>query len=533
MLTNFNIPEFILNSGAASAGSQKRSSASGLNSDFNGILNRAMDSSRAADKQHRDLRQVEKNSGGAAEKLAQDNGGLRSYREAVSAADTRKSAVSKKDESITDTSVSEKTGKVMQPEKKQPEGQEEAAANTLAYALGIDPVALKQLLTDLNIKAEELLNIDKASEISGRLADLMGLTANEGQMLSMLVKSAAEAAGDMSMAAGQTDMGSAADSEAMMDRKEGGAEKSGLIQLDIKELEVVREQQTVDDFTSVLADLKLKIQELTRKYEHDPAAAVNEISKKLEEMLDSVRPADDSTTAGVKAEDPGAPGMKANDPAAKAASEEQSGNTENKDAGNEDSKEQMQEEGAFSAAPGVKSAEMAQVNGTAINHDRFAEGLAAVKAVQKEAPVQRSEIISQVVEKAKVVLSGDKSEMVMDLKPESLGKLSLKVITENGIVMAKFVAESQQVKQVLEANMQLLKDSLEKQGMEVQGFSVSVRQDSQDGTGRDKEADTRRSSGMHRMSASGGGTGTIAGTLQSTQQGRYYGWTDSSINLTA
>ncbi|WP_243467462.1 hypothetical protein [Acetivibrio straminisolvens] len=32
------------------------------------------------------------------------------------------------------------------------------------------------------------------------------------------------------------------------------------------------------------------------------------------------------------------------------------------------------------------------------------------------------------VEKAKVVLSGDKSEMVIDLKPEHLGKLELKLL---------------------------------------------------------------------------------------------------------
>ncbi len=88
------------------------------------------------------------------------------------------------------------------------------------------------------------------------------------------------------------------------------------------------------------------------------------------------------------------------------------------------------------------------------------------------------EILSQIIGEAQVILSPEKSEMVMDLKPESLGRLSLKLITEKGIVMAKFVAESQQVREVLESNMQLLKDALHKQGLAVQDFSVSVRQGS-------------------------------------------------------
>ena len=52
------------------------------------------------------------------------------------------------------------------------------------------------------------------------------------------------------------------------------------------------------------------------------------------------------------------------------------------------------------------------------------------------------EIIRQITERAAVVLTREKAEMVMELKPESLGRLSLRVVTENGIVMAKFVAEN-------------------------------------------------------------------------------------------
>jgi flagellar hook-length control protein FliK len=96
------------------------------------------------------------------------------------------------------------------------------------------------------------------------------------------------------------------------------------------------------------------------------------------------------------------------------------------------------------------------------------------QTIQSKIPVTRKEIFTQVIEKAKVLLSGEKSEMVIDLKPDHLGKLALKIATERGIVVAKFVAENEQVKAALESNMNMLKESLEKQGFSVQEFSVFV-----------------------------------------------------------
>ena len=90
----------------------------------------------------------------------------------------------------------------------------------------------------------------------------------------------------------------------------------------------------------------------------------------------------------------------------------------------------------------------------------------------------KEEILKQVIDKASVLIGQDKAEMVINLKPDHLGKLTLKVATENGIVTAQMVAENQQVKQIIESNLNVLRDSLEKQGITVQQFSVSVGQDS-------------------------------------------------------
>lgn len=144
-----------------------------------------------------------------------------------------------------------------------------------------------------------------------------------------------------------------------------------------------------------------------------------------------------------------------------------------------------------------------------------------------------NEIVRQVVDKANVILDGDKSEMVLSLKPESLGKLSLKVVTENGIVIAKFVAENHQVKQILESNMHLLKENLESQGLNVQGFSVSVRQDSKNEQGYYADNnDGRRNLDVKSQNISV----TMANPSEFIQTGdnsSYLNWGSSTINVTA
>lgn len=90
--------------------------------------------------------------------------------------------------------------------------------------------------------------------------------------------------------------------------------------------------------------------------------------------------------------------------------------------------------------------------------------------------ISKSDIVNQVVKKADIILRDGHSEMIMKLEPESLGKLNLKIVVENGLITAKFVAESQQVKEVIESSFNQLKDSLQEKGIAVQNFSVSVGQ---------------------------------------------------------
>lgn len=92
--------------------------------------------------------------------------------------------------------------------------------------------------------------------------------------------------------------------------------------------------------------------------------------------------------------------------------------------------------------------------------------------------VDAQEIIDQIVQKAELLKSeNNNTEMRIQLKPGFLGKMVIKVAIEDGLVTAKFVTESQHVKQLLEANLVTLKQNLEAQGLKVDRTEVNVQLD--------------------------------------------------------
>jgi flagellar hook-length control protein FliK len=96
-------------------------------------------------------------------------------------------------------------------------------------------------------------------------------------------------------------------------------------------------------------------------------------------------------------------------------------------------------------------------------------------------PINKDDLFAQIVEKAKVSLNHGNGEMEVNLKPDHLGKLHLKVSIENQLVTAKFVAESQQVKEIIETNLNQLRRNLQDNGIQVDQLMVSVGQNQNNG----------------------------------------------------
>ena len=109
------------------------------------------------------------------------------------------------------------------------------------------------------------------------------------------------------------------------------------------------------------------------------------------------------------------------------------------------------------------------------------------------------EFYETLAREAKIILSGDKYEFMMQLKPESLGKVAMRVVTENGSINAKFVVENEQAKAALEENLVNLKQTLAEQGLDVRGCMVEVRQGNEwslERNGMPRENDRKRVSAL-------------------------------------
>ncbi len=106
--------------------------------------------------------------------------------------------------------------------------------------------------------------------------------------------------------------------------------------------------------------------------------------------------------------------------------------------------------------------------------------------------VNQQDIINQLVEKMKVNINGDTSEVRITLRPEHLGDVTLKIATQNGIVKAEFLAENETVKALIEANFQDLQDTLRQKGLEVSDFTTGLLSEQNQGgnarSNKDREA---------------------------------------------
>ena len=80
-------------------------------------------------------------------------------------------------------------------------------------------------------------------------------------------------------------------------------------------------------------------------------------------------------------------------------------------------------------------------------------------------PRLEQSVFQQVVEKMHFQSVGEHHEVRIQLKPDHLGEVKIKLAIEQGIVTAEFVIESQAVKEILSAQLPELRQALQQQGI--------------------------------------------------------------------
>lgn len=88
--------------------------------------------------------------------------------------------------------------------------------------------------------------------------------------------------------------------------------------------------------------------------------------------------------------------------------------------------------------------------------------------------VNTQDVIDQIVDSARVILTEDKTSMELQLNPQNLGKIILKVTEQEGAVTAKIMTQNAVVKEALEAQTVELRQNLEQAGVKVDAVEVTV-----------------------------------------------------------
>ncbi len=97
------------------------------------------------------------------------------------------------------------------------------------------------------------------------------------------------------------------------------------------------------------------------------------------------------------------------------------------------------------------------------------------EAVDERMPeIDARDVVRQVIEEIRLTVKADTTSFEMQLNPEHLGKINLQVAAKNGVVTAQIATETLEAKEILEAQLTTLKETLEHQGVKVEAVEVSI-----------------------------------------------------------
>jgi flagellar hook-length control protein FliK len=92
----------------------------------------------------------------------------------------------------------------------------------------------------------------------------------------------------------------------------------------------------------------------------------------------------------------------------------------------------------------------------------------------------QQENFHQLVERAMFTVRGEQSEARIALKPDHLGHVQMKIVTENNLVSVKIITETPAARDLIDANANQLKAELQHQGLNVENIQVSVSDERHD-----------------------------------------------------
>ena len=114
----------------------------------------------------------------------------------------------------------------------------------------------------------------------------------------------------------------------------------------------------------------------------------------------------------------------------------------------------------------IKSIKYESGIGSKLNHD--------FKGSMSQIIKDKIDVISQIANKKAMEQLKNNGTIEIKLEPESLGKMTVRVITENGILSASIMTDNERSKAIIESNMQQIKESMINQGINITSIDVNI-----------------------------------------------------------
>ncbi|MFH0920090.1 MAG: flagellar hook-length control protein FliK [Fibrobacterota bacterium] len=144
-------------------------------------------------------------------------------------------------------------------------------------------------------------------------------------------------------------------------------------------------------------------------------------------------------------------------------------------------------------------------------------------------PIPEKAVLHQIVSKFQMLHGAGTTEMRLQLKPEHLGSIKVSLEVDQNVVFTRMQVESEKVKQIIENNVQTLKNALEESGIKIERFEVTVGSDRDDLYKRHELSEQgRHVRGMIRTQFGADG---MEGEVPDTETGRRMGY--NTIELLA
>lgn len=101
-------------------------------------------------------------------------------------------------------------------------------------------------------------------------------------------------------------------------------------------------------------------------------------------------------------------------------------------------------------------------------------------------------IIKQIIDEIKLTVKQDTTKLEMQIYPEQLGKISLQVMSKDGIVTAQIAAQTLAVKEAIEGQLFILKQNMEEQGIKVDSIEVTLASQGFEQNNQNQEEDVSK-----------------------------------------